>query len=47
MLVGEIRELKIAPELAYGDAGAGAVIPHGATLVLEIELFEISAADVN
>ena len=47
MLVGEIRELKIAPELAYGDAGAGAVIPPGATLVFEIELFEISAADVN
>ena len=47
MLVGEIRELKVAPELAYGDEGAGAVIPPGATLIFEIELFKISAADIN
>jgi FKBP-type peptidyl-prolyl cis-trans isomerase FkpA len=47
MLVGEKRELKVAPELAYGDEGAGAVIPPGATLIFEIELFEISAADIN
>ena len=39
MLVGEVRELKIAPELGYGDRGAGAVIPPGATLIFEIELF--------
>lgn len=44
MLVGEIRELKVAPELAYGDEGAGAVIPPGATLIFEIELFEILTA---
>jgi FKBP-type peptidyl-prolyl cis-trans isomerase len=47
MLVGEVRELKVAPELAYGDEGAGAVIPPGATLIFEIELFEISAAEIN
>jgi len=41
MLVGEVRELTIAPELAYGDRGAGAVIPPGATLVFEIELFGV------
>jgi FKBP-type peptidyl-prolyl cis-trans isomerase len=45
MLVGEIRELKVDPELAYGDEGAGAIIPPGATLIFEIELFEISAAE--
>ena len=38
MKIGEKRELTIAPELAYGDRGAGAVIPPGATLVFEIDL---------
>lgn len=39
MQIGEIRELTIAPEMGYGDRGAGAVIPPGATLVFEVELF--------
>jgi FKBP-type peptidyl-prolyl cis-trans isomerase len=41
MRVGEVRELTIAPQLAYGDRGAGAVIPPGATLVFEVELADI------
>ena len=41
MAIGELRELTIAPEMAYGDRGAGSVIPPGATLVFEVELFEL------
>ena len=40
MKVGEVRELTIAPEMGYGDRGAGNVIPPGATLLFEIELLE-------
>jgi FKBP-type peptidyl-prolyl cis-trans isomerase FkpA len=41
MKVGETRELTIAPEMGYGDRGAGNVIPPGATLVFEVELAEL------
>lgn len=38
MKVGEVRELTIAPDMGYGDRGAGQVIPPGATLVFVVEL---------
>jgi len=41
MKVGGKRQLRVPAELAYGDAGAGSVIPPGATLIFDIELLEI------
>jgi FKBP-type peptidyl-prolyl cis-trans isomerase len=45
MKVGEIRELTIAPELAYGDRQVGAIIPPGSTLVFEVELAGLKRSD--
>jgi len=41
MCVGEKRRLEVPPHLGYGDAGAGDVIPGGATLFFDVELLNV------
>jgi len=41
MKVGEKRELVIPAHLGYGSRGAGGLIPGGATLMFEVELFKV------
>jgi len=46
MKVGEVRELTIAPEMAYGDRQVGDLIPPGSTLVFEVELAGLKGLDL-
>lgn len=40
MKVGEKRQIKIPPEMAYGAEGVGDVIPPNDTIIFEVELVE-------
>jgi FKBP-type peptidyl-prolyl cis-trans isomerase FkpA len=46
MKVGGQRQLVIPASLAYGDSGAGGVIPPGASLVFDVGLVDVEVSSI-
>ena len=45
MLEGETRELVVASDLAYGEAGRGAAVPPNTALIFTIELVKLTSSE--
>ena len=45
MKIGGKRTLTIPPNLAYGDSGAGNLIPPNSTIIFDIEIIDVSMGE--